>query len=160
MNARESVSTPELPWVPLRTGMWMRPLCFLDDGYSLQLRVAPGTRTGPHRHTGAVDALMLSGQRRIFTTGELLGPGDFIHEPPGNEDEWGCVGDQECVVMITLKGRVEYLLANGDVDHHTDTWTAQAAYLAHCARAGLAPVAALFRGSGPSSRLVSEGLPS
>jgi len=146
MKPTDSVTVDALPWVPLRAGMWMRPLCFVDDGYSLQLRVAPGTRTGPHRHTGEVSALTLSGQRRIYTSGELLGPGAFIYEPPGNQDDWGCEGDQDCIVMITLKGRVEYLGADGAVDHYTDTHTAKAAYLDHCARAGLAPVAALFQG--------------
>lgn len=145
MSTSESVEVDTLPWVPLRDGMWMRPLCFQDDGYSLQLRVAPGVRTGLHRHTGEVNALTLSGRRRIFTSGECLGPGSFLHEPPGNEDEWGNDGHEDCVVMITLKGRVEYLAANGEMDHFTDTRTAQAAYLDHCARHGLAPVAALFR---------------
>ena len=146
MSTCGSVAVDTLPWVPLRAGMWMRPLCFQDDGYSLQLRVAPGVRTGPHRHTGEVNALTLSGQRRIFTSGELLGPGSFLHEPPGNEDEWGNEGDEDCVVMITLKGRVEYLAANGELLHHTDTHSAQATYLEHCTRHGLAPVAALFQG--------------
>lgn len=152
MNTNDFIEVDALPWVPLRAGMWMRPLCFVDDGYSLQLRVAPGTRTGPHRHTGQVDALTLSGKRRIFTTDQVLGPGTFLHEPAGNEDEWGCEGDQACVVMITLKGRVEYLAADGTLDHFTDTRTAQAAYLAHCARTGIAPVAALFQGRQPAPR--------
>lgn len=146
MKTSDSVAVDTLPWVPLRAGMWMRPLCFLDDGYSLLLRVAPDTRTGLHRHTGEVNTLTLKGQRRVFTSGELLGPGSFLHEPPGNEDEWGNEGDEDCVVMITLKGRIDYLAADGAIDHHTDTHTAQAAYLDHCEHHGLAPVAALFRG--------------
>jgi len=146
MTPTDSVNVDALPWVPLRAGMWMRPLCFQDDGYSLQLRVAPGARTGLHRHTGEVNALTLSGQRRIYTSGELLGPGSFLFEPPGNEDEWGCEGTQDCIVMITLKGRVEYITAHGELDHYTDTHSAQAAYLDHCARTGIAPLAALFQG--------------
>ena len=127
--------------------MWMRPLCFLDHGYSLQLRVAPGVSTGRHRHTGEVNALMLAGRRRIFTTGEVLVPGDFVHEPPGNEDDWGCEGEEDCVVMISLTGRIEYLDAAGEVDHFTDTHTAQAAYLDHCARQGIPLQPELFRGA-------------
>ena len=147
MTTAGIVVSDDMPWVPLRSGMWMRPLCFLDEGYSLQLRVAKGTRTGPHRHTGEVNALMLRGTRRIYDTGELLGPGDFVHEPAGNEDDWGCESDEDCVIMITLTGRIEYLDAAGRVDHFTDTSTAQAASLDHCARVGIAPVAELFRGS-------------
>lgn len=145
MDTANIVTPDHLPWVPLRTGMWMRPLCFLDDGYSLQLRVAKGVRTGRHRHTGEVHALMLSGRRRIFDTDEVLGPGDFVHEPPGNEDDWGC--EEDCVIMITLTGRVEYLRSDGEVDHFTDTNTAQAAYLDHCARENIRPLPELFRGS-------------
>jgi hypothetical protein len=147
MPTANIVPSESLPWVPLRAGMWMRPLCFLDEGYSLQLRVGKGTGTGPHRHTGEVNALMLSGRRRIFNTGEVLGPGDFVHEPPGNEDDWGCEGEDDCVLMITLTGKVEYLDAAGNVDHFTDTNTAQAAYLDYCARENIRPVPELFRGS-------------
>ncbi|HWU81799.1 MAG TPA: cupin domain-containing protein [Caulobacter sp.] len=147
MTKANIVPAQAVPWVPLRAGMWMRPLCFLDDGYSLQLRVAPGISTGPHRHTGEVNALMLSGHRRILNTGERLGPGDFVHEPPGNEDNWGCEGEEHCVIMISLTGRIEYLDAAGNVDHFTDTNTAQAAYLDYCARETVAPIAELFRGS-------------
>jgi 2,4'-dihydroxyacetophenone dioxygenase len=145
MATANIVSAATLPWVPLRGGMWMRPLCFLDHGYSLQLRVAKGVTTGAHRHTGDVNALMLSGRRRILSTGELLGPGDFVHEPPGNEDDWGC--EEDCVIMITLTGRIEYLNTNGDVDHFTDTNTAQAAYLHYCAHENMPPAPELFRGS-------------
>lgn len=147
MPTANIVHAERVPWVPLRAGMWMRPLCFLDHGYSLQLRVAPGTSTGRHRHTGEVNALMLKGRRRIFTTGELLGPGDFVHEPPGNEDDWGCVGEEDCVIMISLTGRIEYVAADGRVDHFTDTHTAQAAYLDHCRRETIAPLPELFRGA-------------
>lgn len=159
MTRANIVAADSIPWVPLRAGMWMRPLCFLDDGYSLQLRVAPGTKTGPHRHTGEVNALMLSGRRRILTTGEVLGPGDFVHEPPGNEDDWACEGDEDCVIMITLTGRVEYLGPDGNVDHFTDTGTAQAAYRDYCTRGRISPLSELFRGSRPFGFQEQIGLP-
>lgn len=148
MVTANPVPADEIPWVPLREGLAMRPLCFLDDGYSLHLRLDPETVIGLHRHTGEVDAINLSGARRIFTTQEVLGPGTFVHEPAGNADSWGCEGDQQCVVQITLKGRVEYLNVDGNVDHYTDTHTAQEAYLAHCNDFGIAPDNRLFRGAG------------
>ena len=147
MAGSNVVKDVDIPWVPLRAGMWMRPMCFLDDGYSLQLRVSPGVRTGLHRHTGAVDSLTLSGRRRIYSSDEMVGPGCFVHEPAGNEDDWGCEGDEDCIIQITLKGRVEYLNADGEVDHYTDTSTAQAVYLGFCREAGLVPEPSLFRGS-------------
>jgi len=47
-------------------------------GYAtLLLDVAPGTRFPAHHHGGAEECYVLSGS--IFTCGQRLGPGDFIH---------------------------------------------------------------------------------
>lgn len=146
MTSALPITAADMPWVPLAEGVSMRPLCFLDDGYSLQLRLEPGARIAPHRHTGEVDAIVLAGKRRLFDTDEVLSAGDFVHEPKGNHDSWGCEGDEPCIVQISLKGRVEYLTKDGRLDHYTDTHTAQAAYLDHCERMGVAPEPKLFRG--------------
>jgi len=133
------VRESELHWVPLREGVSFKPLHFCEDGYSLQLRVEPGTTIGRHRHTGEVNAYNISGSREIIDTGEIVGPGTFVHEPRGNVDSWRCAGDQPCVVQISLKGRVEYLDADGNVVSHTDTHTARAAYLKWCDEHDVAP---------------------
>lgn len=131
--------THSLDWVPLRPGISMRPLHFEADGYALQLKVEPGVGVTRHRHTGAVHALNLSGSREIVTTGEIVGPGDYVFEPAGNEDDWRCHGDEPCIIHITLKGRVEYLDDAGRVVMFTDWDTALAEYLAHCEAVGVAP---------------------
>lgn len=142
-----AVRTDSLEWVPLRAGVSMRPLHFERDGYALQLKVDPGTTIGLHRHTGEVHALNLSGSREIVTTGEIVGPGDYVHEPVGNVDSWRCHGDEPCVVLITQKGRVEYLDANGACVSYSDRDTALRRYLEHCSESGCAPDA---RVTGPS----------
>lgn len=140
------VKAEEIDWVPLREGLSFRPLHFAADGYSLQLRLQPGTTIARHRHTGEVNAFQLSGAREIIDTGEIIGPGTFVHEPRGNNDTWRSVGDEPCIIQISVKGRVEYVDANGNVLKHTDTFTAQAAYLEWCAEHGVAPHPALARG--------------
>jgi hypothetical protein len=131
-SSANPVCADELDWVPLRDGISFKPLHFAADGYSLQLRVEPGTTIGRHRHTGEVNAYTISGSREIIETGEIVGPGTFVHEPRGNVDSWRCAGGEPCVVQISLRGRVEYLDAGGNVTSHTDTHTARAAYLKWC----------------------------
>jgi 2,4'-dihydroxyacetophenone dioxygenase len=138
-NTRFAVPVADIPWVPLRGGLSMRPLHFEAGGYALQLRLDPGTVIGRHRHTGIVHALNLSGHREIVGTGEIIGPGDFVFEPAGNEDSWRCHGDEPCVIQLSLTGRVEYLDENGAVESYSDNTTAEAAYRDHCQVIGIAP---------------------
>jgi 2,4'-dihydroxyacetophenone dioxygenase len=133
------IRAASLDWVPLRPGISMRPLHFEADGYALQLKVEPGAVVTRHRHTGEVHALGLSGAREIIDTGEVVGPGDYVFEPAGNEDSWRCHGDEPCVVHITLTGRVEYLGEDGEVVSFTDRNTALREYLDHCRSIGGAP---------------------
>ena len=134
-----AIATADVPWVPLRQGLAMRPLHFERDGYSLQLRLEPGTLIPRHRHTGVVHAINLSGYRQIVGDGEIIGPGDFLFEPTGNIDSWQCHGDAPCIVQISLTGRVEYLRDDGTVESHSDSQSALAAYLAHCTAEGIPP---------------------
>ena len=117
----------------------MRPLHFEEDGYSLQLKLEPGTIITRHRHTGVTHALNLIGYRQIDASGEIIGPEDFIFEPDGNEDSWRCHGDAPCIEQISLTGRVEYLDEDGNVVSHSDSSTAKTAYLDHCRSIGCAP---------------------
>jgi 2,4'-dihydroxyacetophenone dioxygenase len=139
------VDAATLAWVPLRTGISFKPLHFAADGYSLQLRVEPGTTIARHRHTGEVNAYTLSGAREIIDTGEIVTAGTFLYEPDGNADSWRCYGDEPCVVQISLKGAVEYLAADGSVASRTDTFTAQTEYLNWCLANGVAPHPSLVR---------------
>lgn len=140
----DPIATASLDWVPLRPGISMRPLHFEADGYALQLKVEPGAVVTRHRHTGEVHALNLSGCREIVDTGEVVGPGDYVFEPAGNEDAWRCHGDEPCIVHITLTGRVEYLDANGEVTSYTDRDTALHEYLEYCGSVGTMPDPAIL----------------
>jgi hypothetical protein len=97
-------------WIPELPGKWYRPLRFLSDGrgWAELMRLSPGTRLGWHRHTGEVHAPNLQGRRRLCT-GELVGPGDYVHESAGNVDWWEAVGDVPLVVFVVVMGTVEYL---------------------------------------------------
>jgi 2,4'-dihydroxyacetophenone dioxygenase len=141
------LETEALDWIPLREGVSFRPLRFTAAGYSLQLRVEPGTTIPRHRHTGEVHALNLSGHRELIETREIAGPGTFVYEPPGNVDSWRCVGDAPCIIQITLTGRIEYVDDDGSVRQYSDSETARRQYLDWCRYRGMAPDPALGLGA-------------
>jgi 2,4'-dihydroxyacetophenone dioxygenase len=128
-----------IPWVPLRAGLHMRPLHFEPHGYALQLRLEPGTVIGKHRHTGELHALNLSGAREILETGEIVNEGDYVYEPAGTVDSWRCHGNKACIVHISLVGRVEYLDDNNNLLSYSDSGTAKEAYISWCDAQGLKP---------------------
>lgn len=125
------------PWIPLSTGVSFRPIRFgPGERRQLLLRVEPGTWIPRHRHDGEVHALVLSGARRIEGVDELISAGTYVHEPAGNVDTWGAVGDEACVVHISIDGRMHTLRDDGDggVVSSDGTDSLRAAYLAWCAR--------------------------
>ena len=137
------VHTPALPFVPGGGAVWSGRFGCAAAGGTLQQRVGGGAVFPRRRHTGEVHALNLSGRREIIDTGEIVGPGDYVYEPPGNVDSWRCHGDEPCIVHITLTGRVEYLGEDGEVLFYTDTRNQRQAYLDWCAKHGVAPTAAM-----------------
>lgn len=150
MNASANpIATDAMPWIPLRDGVSMRPLHFEADGYALHLKVDPGAVITRHRHTGSVHALNLSGRRQMVDTGEVVGPGDYVFEPAGNEDSWRCHGDEPCIVHIALTGRVEYLDRHGEVESYSDSATARQHYLDWCVARARSPDAKVIGGVAP-----------
>ncbi|MBL6938097.1 MAG: anti-sigma factor [Alphaproteobacteria bacterium] len=134
------LATADLPWMPLGPGIAVRPLRFAGDERTLQLKVEPGVTVGRHRHTGHVHAFNVSGRRRLGN-GHVAYPGDYVYEPPHNEDCWSCEGDEPCIVQIAMSGRVEYLDNSDAVTGFTDTPGLKAQYLAWCHANGFTPTA-------------------
>ena len=69
-------------------------------GYAtLLLDVPPGTHFPPHHHGGAEECFVVSGS--IFTCGQRLGPGDFVHaDADTNHGElWTDEGAQVILVV-------------------------------------------------------------
>lgn len=137
-------ATSELRWIPASTpGKWSKPLRFLPDnaGFVELLRMDPGVVMPLHRHSGAVHAYNLSGWRRLCT-GEVIGPGDYVYEPPGNTDWWEIIGDEPMVAMVVVMGTVEFLGPGGVVTGRADAGSTRAAYERYCSEQGL-PVLAI-----------------
>lgn len=136
------VHADALPWIPLRPGLAFKPLAFTrgGEGWSILLRVDPGTVIARHRHTGEVHAYHLQGQRRL-DGGEVLGPGTYLYEAPGNEDHWSAVGDEPLVALLVATGAVEYLGEDGAIASRSDGPSMLAKYRAYCVehRAPLEP---------------------
>ena len=139
-QARLSVrALAALPWQPVRPGFALKVVRGGDrdaDTRVLLLRVESGTVIRRHRHAGEVHALNLAGTREL-DTGERIGPGGYVYEPPGNVDEWRAVGDEPCVVFLTARGAIEYVDDPGPSPRST-TPSVTASYAAFVAGAGAA----------------------
>jgi len=127
------------PWVPSSTpGKSARLLRLLPDnaGFVELLRMEPGVAMPLHRHSGAVHAYNLSGSRQLHT-GEVVGPGDYVYEPPGHTDWWRVVGDTPMVALVLVLGVVEFLGADGQVRGRADAGTQRLELEQYCRVHGL-----------------------
>jgi 2,4'-dihydroxyacetophenone dioxygenase len=118
LAASHPVDPERMPWIPMgRPGLSFKPLHFFkdDSGWMYLFRVEPGTVIPRHRHTGEVHGYNLSGHRKLLDTDEVIGPGTYVYEPPGNVDSWMSVGDEPTILLITVRGAVEYLGKDGEV---------------------------------------------
>ncbi|HET9820140.1 MAG TPA: cupin domain-containing protein [Rhodanobacteraceae bacterium] len=133
------VADADLPWVPSGTpGKSSKPLRFMGErGFVEMLRMEPGTVMPLHRHTGEVHVLHLAGER-LLSSGERVGPGDYVFEPAGNVDWWKVVGEETLVALVVVMGEVEFLGPGGEVRFTASAATQRTAYEKHCERNGLA----------------------
>lgn len=115
--------TDHLPWAELSPGFSLKLLRGTTDHdtRALLLRLEPGTVVATHRHEGEVHAFNLAGRRKILESGEVIGPGGYVYEPPGNVDSWMAVGDEPVVVFVTVRGAMETLDAHGNVAERSTT---------------------------------------
>lgn len=138
LPARISASA-DSPWVPSVTpGKSARLLRLLpdDEGFVELLRMEPGVTMPLHRHTGEIHAYNLSGSRELCT-GEVIGPGDYVYEPPGNTDWWRIVGAETMVALVVVRGKVEFLAADGSVRYTANAATQRAELERYCSDQGL-----------------------
>ena len=115
-------------WILLDPGFYFLPLHFSDDGWTFLLRLEPGTLVPTHHHTGESHAINLSGSRELVELGIVVGPGSYVFEPVGTIDSWQAVGDEPCVIHLTVTGDVEYLDENGAVSASYNTNTQRVLY--------------------------------
>ncbi|MET4729872.1 2,4'-dihydroxyacetophenone dioxygenase [Lysobacter enzymogenes] len=127
-------ASADLPWIPADTpGKYSKPLRFFADdrGFVELLRMDPGLVMPLHRHTGEIHAYNLCGTRQLCT-GELIGPGDYVYEPPGNVDWWKIVGAEPMIALVVVMGAVEFLGPGGTVRLRASAQSQRAAYERYC----------------------------
>ncbi len=141
-----------LPWQPLSPGFSLKLLHGADDRdtRALLLRLEPGTVIDKHRHHGEVHALNLAGWRKILETGEVIGPGGYVHEPAGNVDSWMAIGDEPVIVFVTVQGAMESLDERGQVIDCSTTSTIAEAYARFSSQPLPSPSTQLTPSSGTS----------
>ena len=101
-----------------------------DDTRVMLLRVDPGVVIQRHHHTGEIHALGLAGTREILETGQRVGPGEYVYEPPGNIDSWRVIGDEPVLLFLTARGAIEYLGNANNIRRRSTTATVTAAFRA------------------------------
>lgn len=123
--------TSQMDWIPLREGLSFKPITFFpdDSGCQILLRVEPGTVIPRHRHTGEIHGFNLSGERLLIDIDKVIGPGTYVHEPPGNVDTWKAIGDEPCVIHIEVNGRIEHLDDRGEITRIVDAASYRKLYL-------------------------------
>ncbi|MEY2524753.1 MAG: 2,4-dihydroxyacetophenone dioxygenase [Ilumatobacteraceae bacterium] len=121
-------SAAEEDWILLDPGFYFLPLHFSDEGWTFLLRLEPGTLVPTHRHTGESHAINLSGHRELVELGVTVGPGSYVFEPVGTVDSWRAVGDEPCVIHLTVTGDVQYLNDDGSVAATYNTNTQRVLY--------------------------------
>jgi 2,4'-dihydroxyacetophenone dioxygenase len=128
-------------WIPGASGKSSKPLRFLRDnqGFIELLRLDPGAVMPLHRHTGEVHAFNVQGSRQLGT-GEIIRSGDYVYEPEANVDTWKIVGNEPLVVLVLVKGEVEYLGSDGSVMERVSGATQWEAYCRHCQEMGAKPL--------------------
>lgn len=129
-----------IPWIPLGPGESFKPLRFMPNGRALLLRLEPGTIVPRHRHLGAVHGFNLSGSRRLIETDEIVGPGVYVYEPPGNVDSWMAIGEEPVIVHIISFGAMEYLGDDDEVLRRDTPSSLRDIYVSFCAANGIAPL--------------------
>jgi 2,4'-dihydroxyacetophenone dioxygenase len=129
------IDSASLLWAPIAPGFTFKLLHAStdDDSRVLLLRLEPGTLVPRHRHRGEVHAYNLSGQRKLLDTGEVVGPGGYVYEPPGNVDSWMAAGDEPLLVHVYVRGDIEYLDEQGRVVRASTTRTTVDSYRAFLA---------------------------
>ncbi len=93
----------------------------------------------------------------ILSTGEIVGPGDYVYERAGNTDTWQAIGDEPCIVHIKITGAVQHLDDADTVIDTADTADAAsqcAAYLAWCLQHRQDPAAQILNRSHALTREV------
>lgn len=150
--ARRPINVADLDWIPLSEGFSFKPLNYFPGltGYQALLRLEPGTVIPKHRHTGEIHAFNLSGTRVLLDTDEIIGPGVYVYEPPGNVDSWKAIGDEPCVIHVEFNGSVEYLADDGTVIKSADASSNWRVYRDWCAANGRTTDPSLGPGGEPS----------
>ena len=67
----------------------------------------------------------------------MVGPGDYVYEPPGNVDWWKIIGDEVMVALVVVMGEVEFLGPGGRVRGRASAATQRAEYESWCLQHGV-----------------------
>jgi quercetin dioxygenase-like cupin family protein len=131
----------ERRWVPIREGVWFRPLLFDvgSGGWSSVLRIAPGKQLACHYHTQPVYGITLEGSWRYLEHDWIANEGTFIFEPPGEMHTLVAHEMSGMMTFFVTRGSLIYTDAAGRQSGYEDVFTRLALARTHWAAQGLDP---------------------
>lgn len=88
VNVIHAVSS-DAPWLDANEGTQIKILAIDEERHSVELlfKLAPGYRSGRHRHLCESHAFVLEGEVHNLTLDRVYKAGDYYYQPPGDEHE-------------------------------------------------------------------------
>ena len=116
---RNVMPEDERLWVPLKEGVWSRPLCFnQSEGYWTHLlRIRRAGVFNRHRHASPVHGFVLKGRWYYLEHDWIAEPGSYIFEPPGVPDDV-----EEMITYFHTTGTLTFVDPEGNVTGSEDVF--------------------------------------
>src|SRR5262249_51710536 len=113
-------------WVPLKEGVWSRPLCFnLGEGYWTHLlRIRRSGVFNRHRHGSPVHGFVLQGRWYYLEHDWVAEAGSYIFEPPGDTHTLVVPEDvDEMITYFHTTGTITFVDPEGNVTGIEDVFS-------------------------------------
>lgn len=113
-------------WVPLKEGVWTRPLCFnLGEGYWTHLlRIRRAGVFNRHRHASPVHGFVLKGRWYYLEHDWVAEAGSYIFEPPGDTHTLVVPEDvEEMITYFHTTGTITFVDPEGNVTGIEDVFS-------------------------------------
>ncbi|MET3289238.1 UNVERIFIED_CONTAM: 2,4'-dihydroxyacetophenone dioxygenase [Brevibacillus sp. OAP136] len=129
-----AIDVDDIPWVPVKTGHWFKPLRFdLATGtWTIMTKISPSAAISRHRHTGSVFAYTIQGEWRYLERTWIAKAGTVAYEPPGDVHTLVVNGEEDMITLFIIVGCNQYLDDNDQIIGQDDVFTRLKLYQDYC----------------------------
>lgn len=139
----QAIGSDLIPWVPLGSQSWFKPLRFnlANGSWANLIRVVGDGSLSRHQHNGGQTlGYCLDGGWRYLEREWVAKPGTFIYEPPGDIHTLVIAdGYTEMTTLFFVEGVIQYIDGDDQVIAQHDVYYRLRRYLEHCERQGIEP---------------------